>query len=153
MELKNDYGGIEHEKWAYWFIPGLWKLSTGCFLLSHFLLFSSCPLSFYCTLINFIAFSFSMPQTVSCAQYSAPQNQYVAEDQPRCPTRPPLSRSAVLPCPPSLGLASLCQCTWRMFRDVFRDVCSVTWAQIDIPERDRHVRTYVRTSRTVLRIR
>ena len=28
---------------------------------------------------------------------------YVAEDQPRCPTRPPMSRSAVLPCPPSLA--------------------------------------------------
>ena len=89
--------------------------------------------------LDFIAFSFSMPQTVGCVQYSAPQNAYVAEDQPRCPTGPPLSRSAVLPCESSIARLSIryspvqCQCTWR--------ISSVTWAQINVPERVRHVRT------------
>ena len=61
-------------------------------------------LSFYCT-IDFIAFSFSMPPTVGYVQCSTPQNTYVAEDQPRCPTLPRLSRSAILPCPLLLGWA------------------------------------------------
>ena len=51
--------------------------------------------------IDFV--TFSIPPTVGCVQYSTPQNTYVAEHQPRCPTRPRLSRSAVLPCPPLLG--------------------------------------------------
>ena len=90
--------------------------------------------------IDFVAFSFSMPPTVGCVQYSTPQNTYVVEDQPLCPTRPQLSRSAVLPCPPSLVHISASgilgsQCMWRMR------------VQIDIPECDRHVSTYVRTLR------
>ena len=73
-----------------------------CFLLLHSFLFSSCPLSFYCTWTSLLS-SFSMPPTVGCVQHSTPHNTYVAEDQLRCPTHPPLSRSAVLPRPPSLG--------------------------------------------------
>ena len=34
--------------------------------------------------IDFV--TFSMPPTVSCVQYSTPQNTYIAEHQPRCPT-------------------------------------------------------------------
>ena len=49
---------------------------------------------------DFVAFSFSMPPTVGCVQYATPQNTYIAEDQPHCPTRLQLSRSAVLLCPP-----------------------------------------------------
>ena len=140
-ELKNDYGWIEHEKWAY-FIPGLWRLSTGCFLLLHFLLFSSFPLSVYCTLTSLLSL-FSMPPTVGCVQYSTPQNMYIVEDQPHRPTHPPLSRSAVLPCPPLLGIWYSCVSvhTWRMSSS------ACTWAQIDLPECDRHVRTYAHTLR------
>ena len=69
-------------------------------------------------------------------------NAYVAEDQPLCPTRPPLSRSAVLPCPPSLvarlGIrhsSVLCQCTWRKFRGMrnltFLSVTHTYIARID----------------------
>ena len=49
--------------------------------------------------IDIVAFSFSVSPTVGCVQHSTPQNMYVAEDQPRCPPHPPLSKSAVLPCP------------------------------------------------------
>ena len=58
---------------------------------------------FASTVIDFVAFSVSMPPTVGCVQYSTPQNTFVVEDQPRCPTRPPLSRSAVLLCLPSIA--------------------------------------------------
>ena len=83
----------------------------------------------------------------NCWLHSTPQNVYVAEDWPHCPTRPPLSRSAVLPCPPWFAargwglrtrLASSilpCQCMWRMSSS------ACTWAQIDIHEHDRHVIT------------
>ena len=49
--------------------------------------------------IDFVAFTFSMSPTVGCIQHSTPQNTHFAEDQQHCPPRPPLSRSAVLPCP------------------------------------------------------
>ena len=52
----------------------------------NFLLFSSCPLSFYCTLTSLL--SFLILPTVGYVQYSTPQNTYVAEDQLRCPTLP-----------------------------------------------------------------
>ena len=70
-----------------------------------------------------------MPQTVGCVLYSTPQNAYVVEDQPRCPTRPPLSRSAVLPCPPSLAARLGIPVPYRVStRDVW-----VPWrVQIDI---------------------
>ena len=69
--------------------------------------------TFSCSLLALLAstvywlrcflFKFSTSPTVGCVQYSTPQNVYIAEDQPCCPTHPSLSRSAVLPCPPSLG--------------------------------------------------
>ena len=43
--------------WKESFIPGLWRLSTACFLLLHFLLFSSWHLSFYCTLTLLLSLS------------------------------------------------------------------------------------------------
>ena len=70
------------------------ELSLVLFLPSQLLLY-----------IDFVAFSFSMPPIVGYVQYLTPQNTYVAEDQPRCPTLPRLSRSAVFPCPLSLGQA------------------------------------------------
>ena len=54
---------------------------------------------FASTVIDFVAFSVSMPPTVGCVPYSTPQNTFVVEDQPR----PPLSRSAVLLCLPSIA--------------------------------------------------
>ena len=52
----------------------------------HFLLFSSCPLSFYCTLTSSLSLS-------QCRQPSATfstrlRKTRTLEDQPRCPTRP-----------------------------------------------------------------
>ena len=46
------------------FIPGLWRLSTTCFVLLHFLLFSSCRLGFFCTLASSLSLS-------QCRQLSA----------------------------------------------------------------------------------
>ena len=77
---------------------GLCRLSTMCFFLLHFIWFSSCLLGFF-LYIDVITFSFSVSPTVGCVQHSTPQNMYVVEDQPCCPPRSPLSRSAVLPCP------------------------------------------------------
>ena len=76
--------------------------------------------------------------------YSTPQNAYIEEDQTCCPIRPPLSRSAVLPCPPSLaarlGMASgifPCQCTWHM--SSVTDVRKLTFLSVT----DTYVHTYV----------
>ena len=77
-------------------VPSSFALSLVRFLPSQLLLY-----------IDFVTFSFS-PPTVGCVQYSTPQNTYVVEDQPRCPTRPRWSRSTVLPSPPSLGQAYQC---------------------------------------------
>ena len=78
------------------FIPGCEGSPQHAFFFCTF----SCSLLALLLYIEFVAFSFSMPPTVSCIQYSTPQNMYLAEDQPHCPTHPPLSKSAVLPCPP-----------------------------------------------------
>ena len=45
-------------------------------------------------------------------------NAYVAEDQPQCPTHTPLSRSAVLPCPPCKHRFFLIVVTNQLCRNV-----------------------------------
>ena len=87
-------------------MPGFLRLSTTCFFsFAHSLvLFSS---SWFLLYIDFIAFFFSILPTVGCVQHLTPQNTCDAEDQPCCHTCPPLSRSAVLPCPLSLGIRYL----------------------------------------------
>ena len=84
-----------------------------------------------------------MPQTVGCVLHSTPQNVYVAEDQPRCPTRLPLSRSAVLPCPPSLaarlGIRYSPMSVHVTYE--FRDVRKLTFLSVT----DTCVRTYLST--------
>ena len=77
-----------------------WLVKTLHDVLSTFALYLVLFLpSWHLLYIDFVAFSFSVSPTVGCVQHSTPQNTYVAEDQSRCPRRPPLSRSAVLPCP------------------------------------------------------
>ena len=76
-------------------ISGLWWLHNVLFYFALYLfLFLPSWLLLY---IDFIAFSFSVSPTIGCIQHSTPQNMYVAEKQPQCPPRPPLSRSAILP--------------------------------------------------------
>ena len=129
-ELKKDYGWIERKSEHNLYLtcedsPQLFSL--------HFLSFSSCPLGFFCTLTSF-TFSFSVLPTFSCIQHSTPQNTYVAENQPRCPPRPPRPPLSSFPRPCSLV---------HEFLSVH--VSTNECKQIDIPERDRHVRTYVST--------
>ena len=142
-ELKKDYGWIEHES-VYLVcedspqcVPGLWRLSTTCFFsfALHLVLFL---LSWILLYIDFLGFTFSMSPTIGCIQHSTAQNTYVVEDQPRCPLRPPLSRSALFF--PALDLHR--QCTWRMSFWVCTWVQTVSAVQIDIPDCDRHIRTY-----------
>ena len=45
-------------------LSGLWRLSTMCFFLLHFIWFSSCPLGFFCTLTSLLSLS-------QCCQPSA----------------------------------------------------------------------------------
>ena len=127
-------------------ISGLWRFSTTCTwlvktlynVLFFFTLTGSLP-AFLALFVHWLCcFPFSMSPTVGCIQHSTPQNMYVVEDQPCCPQRLPLSRTSIVPCPPSLGILAR-QCTTHEFLSVH--IC--TWVQIDIPERDRHVRTYV----------
>ena len=75
-----------------WLVKTLHNVVSS-FALSLVLFFASWLLLY----IDFVTFSVS--PTVGYVQHSIPQNMYVAEDQLRCPPRPPLSRSAVLPCP------------------------------------------------------
>ena len=58
---------------------------------------------------------------------------YLAEDQPCCPPRPPLSWSVF----PASTIDLHRQCMWRM------SSWACTWVQIDIPEYDRCVHTHV----------
>ena len=86
-----------------------------------------------------------MPPTVGSVQYSTPLYTYVAEDQLRCPTLLQLSKSAVLPCPlsPYKRIWYPRELVHVTHKFVYVHM-SVNW-QFDIPERDRHVRTYVCT--------
>ena len=66
-------------------IPGLWRHSTTCFFLLHFLLFSSCPLAglgLFCTLTSLLSLS--------------QRRQPLATFTRLCKTRVPCGRSAVL---------------------------------------------------------
>ena len=78
-------------------IPGLWRLSSTCFLLLNFFLFSSCSLGFYGGLTS--AFFLSESLAVGCVQHSflhfTQPNTYVAMAQLRCPP-PTLSSIDVL---------------------------------------------------------
>ena len=148
MELQDDYGWIKHEVSIIY----TWLVKTLHNVLSSFVL--SLVLVLPSKLLLYLDFSFSMLQTVGCVLYSILQNAYVAEDQPRFPTCPPLSRSAVLPCPPSqaatLGIPVLCQYTWHMSSVTyeFRNVCNwhswvwQTWTYVRT-----YIRTYIRTLR------
>ena len=126
---------------AIWFVKILHNVylacedSTMCFFL-HFNWISSCL--FGCFVYWLCCFPFSMSPTVGCIQHSTPQNTYVAEDQPCCPLRPPLSRTSIVPCP-SLGiLAVSAQDTWvpgRAGTHVSANWHSWAW----------QTRTYIRT--------
>ena len=85
--------------------------------------------------IDFVAFSFSVSPTIGCIQHLTP-HMYVAEDQPRCPPRPPLSRSTVFSCPrpPS---------SVHVTHEFLSVHMNANECEIDIPERDRYARTYV----------
>ena len=81
----------------------IWLVKTLHNVLFSFALYLDLFLpSWLLSYIDFVAFTFSVSPTVGCVQHSTPQNTYVVEDQPHCPLRSPLSRTAVLPCPPSV---------------------------------------------------
>ena len=65
-----------------------------CFLLLHFLLFSSCPPSFYCTLT--LLLSLSQCRQPSAAFSTRLRKARTLRRQPRCSTRPSLSSTARL---------------------------------------------------------
>ena len=95
----------------------------------------------YTWLVNTLSTTFALSLVLFLPCW-LPQNTYIAEDQSRCPLHSPLSRSAVLPCsrPPS----SVHVLTHE-FLSVHVSANKCKWVQMDIPERDRHIRTYART--------
>ena len=106
----------------------------------HFNWISSC---LFGSFVHWLCcFPFSMSPTVGCVQHSTPQNMYVAEEQPCCPLRLPLSRTSIVPCPPSLGILG-CQCTWHMssWACTYARECKLTFLSVI----DMYIHTYVRT--------
>ena len=97
---QSDYGWIEHKKEHNLHLACEDSPQRAFF----FCTFSCSLLALLASTVHWLRFFlFLNVPTVGYIQYSTPQNVYTAEDKPCCPTRPLLSRSTILPCPPSLG--------------------------------------------------
>ena len=121
-------------------LSGLWRISSTCFLLLIFFLFSSCSLSFYDGLTSWF-YSLSESLAVSCVQQSllhlTPPNTYVAKAQLHYPLRLLLPKT------------SSRRCVMHVVSDILLGVTSNLYS---IPKRyrkltflsvTRHVRTCI----------